>query len=93
MHDLSTFVHIFFKCTFPPPLPCSQNPLLFPVLNQLNPVHAFTSYFSKIHFDIISNLVLVSQLVSPPAVFWQNFLRISYLPIRATCLQISTNFI
>jgi hypothetical protein len=29
-------------------LPCSQNPPLFPILSQMNPVYILPSYFFKI---------------------------------------------
>jgi len=34
-------------------LPCSQNPPLVPILTQMRPVHAFSSYFPKIYSNII----------------------------------------
>jgi len=30
-----------------------KNPLLDPVLGQVNPVHTFTPYFSEINFNIV----------------------------------------
>ena len=61
-------------------------PLPVPVLSQLDPVHTLTSYFLKIHLNIILPSTPVSQMVSFPQVFLSKTLYTTLLsPKRATC--------
>ena len=72
----NTKVHYrIHKC--PPPVPN---------LNQLDPVHALSSHFLKIHFNIILPSTPVSFRWSLSLSFpHQNRMYTSTLPIRATC--------
>jgi hypothetical protein len=68
------------------PLPCSQEPLLVPILSQINPIHPIPSYLSKIHFNIVHPPTSWSSQWSLS--FWishQCPICIPLLPIRATC--------
>lgn len=52
-----------------------NSPPLFPVLSQMNPVHALTTYVFKIHFNIISHIGLCSLRGLAPSGF----------PTKAVC--------
>jgi len=44
---------------------CSQEPVLVPVLSQINPIHTFLPYISMIHHNIIPHIYAqIFQLVS-----------------------------
>jgi hypothetical protein len=63
-----------------------KSPPLVPILNQMDPVHTFPSYLSKIYFNIVHTYVLIFLVVS----FLLAFPSISYMhssspPLRATC--------
>jgi len=42
-------------------LPCSQDPLLIPILSQMPPVHTFPPYLPKIHSNIILPLTWLHE--------------------------------
>jgi len=50
-------------------LPCLQSLIIEPVLSHFNPVHIFTTYFSKIHFHIILLSTPVAPKHSPSLTF------------------------
>jgi hypothetical protein len=41
-----------------------KDPLPFPILSQINPIHTTSSYLSKIHFNIILPPMFLSLVVS-----------------------------
>jgi len=56
---------------------CSQEPLVH-ILSQVNPGHMFTSYFFKVHLNIIL-LYTPTKLSVPYRFSYQNYVRIFYL--------------
>jgi hypothetical protein len=63
-----------------------KSPPLVPILRHMHPVHSFPPSFFKIHFYII--LQSMPRSSEWPLTFRfsdQNFVRISHLPVRATC--------
>jgi len=53
---------------------CSQEPVLVPVLSQINPIHTFLPYISMIHHNIIPHIYAqIFQLVSSFQDLWSKF--------------------
>ena len=69
--------HVHYRShKYPPPVP---------ILSQFDPVHAPTSHFLKIHFNITPIYAWISQVVFSLRFPHHNPVYTSTLPIRATC--------
>jgi hypothetical protein len=63
-----------------------KSPPPVPIPIQMNPIHIFPPYFSKIHFNIIiSSKPRSSEWSLPFRLPNQNFVRVCHLPMLATC--------
>jgi hypothetical protein len=63
-----------------------KSPRLVPILRQINKIHTFPSYPSKIHFNIVHPLTSLSSQWLFPSGFPTNILYAFLLsPIRAAC--------
>jgi hypothetical protein len=68
-------------------LPCSQQPTTSPILSHMNPVHTFTCIFHTISFNsILPSSTMSFEWSLSSNLSKQKFLRISYHPMRSTCL-------
>jgi hypothetical protein len=80
--------HVVSKLHFPlfNPNYIQKSYPLNPAMNKINPVHIFTSYLIKIHFNFILSYTLSCPILSPLLRYFdQNFIRPSHVLIRATC--------
>jgi hypothetical protein len=63
-------------------LSCSKEPLLFPILSQMHPIHTFPPYFPKIHSNIIFPSMPTCFEWSHPFYFSDhNFVRVSRIAL------------